>query len=240
MGYGIVSLNIVPVRKEMDAKSEMTNQLFFGEIITIIEVKNKWSFISSDLDNYKGWIRNIQYQSIEKNDYNTLTRTNYEFALNEVVLENSNGEIIVPTGSLISSAKFLNYSYTTDNLSKSLNETIMSFLNSPYLWGGKSKFGTDCSGLVQSIFKTIGIILPRDACDQYKVGSHVLDNFKLGDLAFFGKKPNNISHVGILIDKNKIVHAYGKVRMDKLKSDGIYNNEEKRITHLLQEIKRII
>ena len=240
MGYGIVSLNIVPVRKEMDAKSEMTNQLFFGEIITIIEVKNKWSFISSDLDNYKGWIRNIQYQSIQKNDYNTLTKTNYEFALNEVVLENSNGEIIVPTGSLISSAKFLNYSYTTNNLSKSLNETIMSFLNSPYLWGGKSKFGTDCSGLVQSIFKTIGIILPRDACDQYKVGFHVLDNFKLGDLAFFGKKPNNISHVGILIDKNKIVHAYGKVRMDKLKSDGIYNNEEKRITHLLQEIKRII
>ena len=156
-----------------------------------------------------------------------------------MVLTNDDIEITIPTGSLISSAKFLKYSYKKTNGSKSIIQTIKSFLNTPYLWGGKTKFGTDCSGLVQSVFKTINIILPRDACDQYKYGKEIDSDFKLGDLAFFGKSPKKITHVGILIDNTKIVHAFGVVRTDKLTSKGIYNNEEKRITHILQKVKRV-
>ena len=239
MGYGVININVVSVRQKNNAKSEMISQLFFGEIITIIEVNNNWSLIRSNLDDYKGWIRNLHYQKILKEDYNILSNNQNEFATNEMVLVNSNFKITVPTGSLISSAKFLKYNYKKTNASKSITKTIKSFLNTPYLWGGKTKFGTDCSGLVQSIFKTINIILPRDACDQYKSGKEINSDFKLGDLAFFGKSPKKITHVGILINNTKIVHAYGVVRIDKLTSKGIYNNEEKRITHVLQKVKRI-
>ena len=239
MEYGVVSINIVPVRKKNNAKSEMINQLFFGEIISIIEIKDNWSLIKSNLDDYKGWIRNLHFQKIKKKDYNLLSKNQNEFAVNEMVLVNSNFRIIIPTGSLISTAKFLKYSYKKTKPSISLKKTVKSFLNTPYLWGGKTKFGTDCSGLVQSIFKTINIILPRDACDQYKAGKEINSDFKIGDLAFFGKSPKKITHVRILINNTKIVHAYGVVRIDKLTKEGIYNNEEKRITHILQKVKRV-
>ena len=240
MEYGIISINIVPVRKKNNAKSEMINQLFFGEIISIIEVKDNWSFIKSNIDNYKGWIRNLHFQKILKKDYNLLSKKQNEFATDEMALTNDDIEITIPTGSLISTAKFLKYSHKKTNTAKSIIKTIKSFLNTPYLWGGKTKFGTDCSGLVQSIFKTINIILPRDACDQFKYGKEINSDFKLGDLAFFGKSPKKITHVGILLDNTKIIHAYGVVRLDKLTSKGIYNDEEKRMTHILQMVKRII
>ena len=240
MEYGVISINIVPVRKKNNAKSEMINQLFFGEIISIIEVKDNWSFIKSNLDDYKGWIRNLHFQNILEKDCNLLSKKQNKFATNEMVLKNDDIEITIPTGSLISSAKFLKYSYKKTNGSKSIIQTIKSFLNTPYLWGGKTKFGTDCSGLVQSVFKTINIILPRDACDQYKYGKEIDSDFKLGDLAFFGESPKKITHVGILLDNTNIVHAYGTVRIDKLTSKGIYNDEEKRMTHILQMVKRII
>ena len=213
--------------------------MFFGEIISIIEVKDNWSLIRSNLDDYKGWIRNLHFQKIQKKDYDLLSKKQNEFAANEIVLTNDDIEITIPTGSLISSAKFLKYNYKKTNASKSLQETIKSFLNSPYLWGGKTKFGTDCSGFVQSVFKTINVVLPRDACEQYKYGKEIDSDFKLGDLAFFGKSHKKITHVGILIDSTKIVHAYGVVRIDKFTSEGIYNNEEKRITHILQKVQRV-
>ena len=111
MEYGIISINIVPVRKKNNAKSEMINQLFFGEIISIIEVKDNWSFIKSNIDNYKGWIRNLHFQKILKKDYNLLSKKQNEFATDEMALTNDDIEITIPTGSLISTAKFLNYSY---------------------------------------------------------------------------------------------------------------------------------
>jgi cell wall-associated NlpC family hydrolase len=108
------------------------------------------------------------------------------------------------------------------------------------LWGGKTKYGVDCSGLVQSIFKTLNIILPRDSKEQSNFGVEIKQGYKLGDLAFFGENVNKISHVGIFIDNETIVHAYGKVRVDKINSKGIYNTEEERITHFLQKVNRIL
>ena len=156
-----------------------------------------------------------------------------------MLVNSSENQIIIPTGSLINNLKFLNYTNNNVEEKKSTLNVALSFLNSPYLWGGKTKFGTDCSGFTQSVFKTRNIILPRDASDQVKEGVNIKNDWKSLDLAFFGDNKKNISHVGMLISNNKIIHAYGKVRIDKLDEKGIFNEEENRITHFLQIIKRI-
>ena len=238
MSFGIISLNIVPVRRESNAKSEMINQLFFGETIRVIKFLKKWSKIRSNVDNYEGWIRNLHFMKISSKENKSLSK-NKVFSNSEMLVNSSENQIIIPTGSLINNLKFLNYTNNNVEEKKSTLNVALSFLNSPYLWGGKTKFGTDCSGFTQSVFKTRNIILPRDASDQVKEGVNIKNDWKSLDLAFFGDNKKNISHVGMLIGNNKIIHAYGKVRIDKLDEKGIFNEEENRITHFLQIIKRI-
>ena len=69
MESGIINLNIVPVRKEDNAKSEMISQLFFGETITIIKIINKWSFVKSNIDKYEGRVRNLHYKKVSNVEY---------------------------------------------------------------------------------------------------------------------------------------------------------------------------
>ncbi len=239
MSFGIIDLNIIPVRLKDDAKSEMISQFFFGETLTIIKKSVKWSFVESNLDKYRGWIRNLHFKPITTNQYKIIESQNKFFSTNEIKLTKYNNEIVVPTGSLISSSEFLGYEYKKTNSNINFEKTAKGFLNSPYLWGGKTKNGVDCSGLVQSIYKTINKILPRDSEDQRKIGNDVSENFEVGDLAFFGETKDNITHVGILLNNNQIIHSYGRVRIDKLNEKGIFNNEENKITHELQIIKRL-
>ena len=239
MSFGIIDLNIIPVRLKDNAKSEMISQFFFGETLTIIKKSEKWSFVESNLDKYRGWIRNIHFKPITKNEYKIIESQNKFFSTNEIKLTKYNNEIVVPTGSLISSSEFLGYKYNNLNSNTNFEKTAKGFLNSPYLWGGKTKNGVDCSGLVQSIYKTINKIIPRDSEDQRKIGNVVCENFEVGDLAFFGQTKDDITHVGILLNNNQIIHSYGRVRIDKFSEKGIFNNEENRITHELQIIKRL-
>ena len=239
MSFGIIDLNVIPVRLKDNAKSEMISQFFFGETLTVLEKSDKWSYVKSNLDQYKGWIRDLHFKTITKNQNIELESQKKIFSSTEIKLTKNNNTIEVPTGSLISSAEFLGYKYEGKGSNINFEKIAKGFLNSPYLWGGKTKNGIDCSGLVQSIYKTINKILPRDSKNQSKIGDVVSKNLEIGDLAFFGKSKENITHVGIILNNNEILHSYGRVRIDRLKEKGIFNNEENRITHKLQLIKRV-
>ena len=239
MSFGIIDLNVIPVRLKDNAKSEMISQFFFGETLTIIDRSEKWSYVENNLDKYKGWIRNLHFKPITKNQNVEIELQKKIFSSTEIKLTKNNNTIEVPTGSLISSSEFLGYKNEGLNSNIKFEKKAKGFLNSPYLWGGKTKNGIDCSGLVQSVYKTINKILPRDSKNQSKIGDVVYKNFEIGDLAFFGNSKENITHVGIILNKNEILHSYGRVRIDKFNENGIFNNEENRITHKLQVIKRV-
>ena len=127
-------------------------------------------------------------------------------------------------------------------LKHDLVHDAMQFLNAPYLWGGRSLFGIDCSGLVQMAYKLKNIRLKRDASQQAEQGEAVasLEEAEPGDLAFFENEVGRICHVGILIDRQKILHCSGRVRNDLIDQQGIFHNDLHEYTHKLKMIRRII
>jgi len=115
-------------------------------------------------------------------------------------------------------------------------------LNAPYLWGGKTPFGIDCSGFTQMVYKLNGYNLLRDASQQATQGIPLsfIEESEPGDLAFFDNNEGLITHVGIIMENNYIIHAHGKVRIDRLDHSGIYNVDKKTHTHKLRVIKKVI
>jgi cell wall-associated NlpC family hydrolase len=122
-----------------------------------------------------------------------------------------------------------------------LIETAMQFRNSPYLWGGRSPFGYDCSGFTQIVYKINGVRLPRDASQQASVG-RIIDTVKetvQGDLVFFAGEKDRVVHVGLAIPPGKIIHCSGMVRIDALDEKGIFNSQVNQYTHRMHSIRRV-
>ena len=247
MMLGICNLSIVPVRIVDSDKSEMINQLIYGDIIEILEEKEKWVKIKSVFDNYIGWIDKKQYFKIEDNITLDLNKPVYSIDLVEFIENNNNELVTIPIGSDISNISLMNHKFDGKTISgknnrNSIVNTALSFLNSPYLWGGKTPFGIDCSGFTQMVYKINGYKLYRDAKDQANQGETLsfIEESEAGDLAFFNNDQGDIIHVGIILQNNHIIHASGKVRIDRIDHSGIYNNELNRHTHSLRYIKKII
>jgi len=247
MTLGICNLSIVPVRIVDSDKSEMINQLIYGDIIEILEEKEKWVKIKSLYDDYIGWIDKKQYFKIEDNIKLDLNKPVYSIDLVEFIENNNNELITIPIGSDISNISLMNHKFDGKTISgknnrNSIVNTALSFLNSPYLWGGKTPFGIDCSGFTQMVYKINGYKLYRDAKDQANQGETLsfIEESEAGDLAFFNNDQGDIIHVGIILQNNHIIHASGKVRIDRIDHSGIYNNDLNKHTHSLRYIKKII
>jgi gamma-D-glutamyl-L-lysine dipeptidyl-peptidase len=252
--YGICILANIPLRLEPSDRSEMTSQVLFGDFFEIIEEQGNWTKIKLDYDQYEGWIDSKQLYKISKESYTELKEESLVVSTDIIEYVTSAVGLLIPIH-LGSDLRFLNnpevncFGFTFEgvcnekNISKSkLLEIAFLYLNAPYMWGGKTPFGIDCSGFTQMVYKTLGIQLPRDAYQQATVGEHLsfIEEAEPGDLAFFDNAEGKITHVGIIMADNYIIHASGKVRVDRLDHQGIYNTETGRHTHKLRVINKII
>ena len=238
---GICNLSVIPMRSEASHKAEMTNQILFGESFIIDKLMSEWSQVTLIHDSYSGWIENKQFTELNNinDNYYVCNKLNEKISINNSEQQLVLGSLM-PLSIEISNKLKLKFQYKPKTLVKNdIKKISLKYLNSPYLWGGRTPLGIDCSGLVQMVFRQLGYKFPRDSHEQEKVGKPVdnLNDVKTGDLAFFGKK--KISHVGIIIEKNTIIHASGKVKIDTLNSKGIID-ENKICTHELKSIKRLI
>lgn len=246
MSHGIVKIPLIPGRKEGSDRSEMVTQLLFGELYTVLEEKEKWVFIENEADGYQCWIDRKQHNPIHADAYQNVREAQHQLST-EILGETESG-MRIPFGSKVnysaspSISEISNFKGDTARRQYADIETYARlFLDAPYLWGGKSILGIDCSGFCQVVYSACGIEIPRDAYQQAEQGVTIefLQEAKTGDLAYFDNKEGRITHVGILLDRNEIIHASGKVRIDRIDHEGIYNEELKKYTHKLRIIKRI-
>jgi cell wall-associated NlpC family hydrolase len=248
MQYGICHLSIIPIRSQADDTAEMISQLLYGEHFKILEQRKYWSKIRSAFDKCEGWTHNSQITSIEENLYEELENSiipNYTVDLVSYVEADKNNLIPIVIGSIYNS--LFNHAHEGNLLSNKqdkskLIHTALLYLNTPFLWGGKTPFGIDAPGFTQMVYKINGYGLLRNASEQATQGNALsfIEESEAGDLAFFDSNEGIIDHVGIIMDNNYIIHVHGKVRIDRIDHTGIFNNDTKTYTHKLRVIKQVI
>lgn len=231
----ICPLSVAPLRKEPSDRSEMVSQVLFGETMHVLESNEKWHLVRLQHDGYEGWIDKKQIVPVEGD----LPSTHFLRDVSARVCLNGRS-MHLPAGALLPES----YNALATE-TRGIEFYAHMFLETPYLWGGRTFMGIDCSGFTQIVFRLIGKQLPRDAYQQAEMGESIsfVEEAETGDLAFFDNTEGRITHVGIVLKEQdgitNIIHASGKVRIDTLDHSGIYNDEMKSYSHKLRLLKRI-
>ncbi|WP_290791875.1 C40 family peptidase [Flavihumibacter sp. UBA7668] len=241
-------VSVCPVRETPNHRTEMSSQLLLGEQVHVLDRSVEgWLQVRSIHDGYEGWCQAIQLAELA----GPITEPLGYFD-RELGFANVNGQPMpvfmgTPVYDSTLTAGVFSISFTgltiqsdTDDKHLQVQELALQYLNSPYLWGGRTFAGIDCSGFAQMVYRQLGIHLLRDAYLQAGEGESVgfLQEVQPGDLAFFDEPDGRITHVGILLNDHEIIHASGKVRIDDIDHEGIISRDQKRRTHRLRIIKR--
>ncbi|MFP4663433.1 MAG: NlpC/P60 family protein [Bacteroidales bacterium] len=248
MRKGITTLGLIPVRATANERSEQVTQLMFGESYEIMHKRGNWLYIRSLEDNYEGWVDALMSMEDSREEIPeqiVLQRliSTVEFPDGSTGLVPAGSKIPKPDGQgrfWLGNKQFI-LKDKQDKPCTHITETGKKFLNSSYLWGGKTAFGIDCSGFTQVVFRMHNAAIPRDASLQAEIGETICfrHDARPGDIAFFENNQGKIIHTGIILDEKHIIHASGRVRIDLLDHSGIFNTETRNYSHTLSVIKRI-
>ncbi|MGI4020065.1 MAG: C40 family peptidase [Janthinobacterium lividum] len=252
MQYGLINLAIVPLREKAAHSSQKVSQLLFGEGFTVLETENGWLKIKTENDSYEGYIQATQSVLVEENVYEKYLLKTVLLTYEPVTIiskKSDNSLLYLPAGSqivglenneFVLGSTMFQLQNQLQPKANSLIDFANTYLNTPYLWGGRTHFGIDCSGFAQAVYRSQNIQLKRDAWQQAEQGQIVdfLQAALPGDLAFFDNEAGRIVHVGIMLNNEQIIHASGNVKIDRIDDQGIYSAEQKKYTHQLRIIKR--
>lgn len=255
MVYAVCCVPVSPLRSGPGHRLEMVSQLLFGECCKVLEIREDgWIRVSCQYDLYEGWCQSGHITDIDMDDY---LHASKDLTADWVTEISYNGHPMhIPLGSSLTAVHNGKGGWRKNTINfpgkawepgthkpdpKAIRHQAYLYLNTPYLWGGRSVFGIDCSGFTQAVFRFFGVALHRDSSDQAGQGEVVgfLQQAKAGDLAFFDNEEGRITHVGILLSDLEIIHASGKVRVDKIDTQGIINGDTGLRTHKLRIVKRL-
>jgi hypothetical protein len=256
MKYGIGFLSVIPMRAEPSDKSELINQILFGEGFEVLESHNQWLQVSLKHDQYIGWIDKKQILIVEDAYFEKLQSQKPHYSGHVMdMLADEQGRFLgfILLGSVLPDYRDGTFRYENKRLPfegevvcpeknrEGIIRAAYDYLNAPYLWGGRTPIGIDCSGLTQMAYRFGGISLLRDASQQATQGHALsfIEEALPGDLAFFDNEEGRITHVGLVLPDNHILHASGQVRIDRFDQTGIYNNDLRRHTHKLRLMKTL-
>lgn len=253
MSFVTCIVPVSPLRKEPSHRSEMVSQLLFGEKAELLEKEKDFIRVRCCFDEYEGWCQLNQMVTDPHILINQQPLLSAEWS-NRVDCNGSPMQISL--GSPLAwfeeeeadigpyRLRYTGLSWNPSTAAfrpENIRQIAFAYLNTPYLWGGRSVFGIDCSGFTQQVFRFFNKSLPRDAYQQAALGEVVdfLLGAVCGDLAFFDNEIGSITHVGILLGNDSIIHASGQVRIDPIDGMHIIHKETGVRTHQLRIIKRI-
>jgi hypothetical protein len=233
----------------------MVSQLLFGELLEIKDVSNGWLQVSIEHDGYMGWIDEKQCTQLDKGSFAYIRELELSLVTDPVaILEQRSGQrTYIVAGSslaglqnnqLILAGTAFNFKGSSVKWKEtctrsSLVHYAVKYRCVPYMWGGRTPFGIDCSGFTQMVYRMAGIPLYRDVQQQALQGQvrGFAEEAQPGDLAFFDDEEGRIIHTGIVLEEGKIIHASGSVRIDTLDHQGIFNRDSGSYTHMLRVIR---